>query len=127
MGFNTIIMILNDQFGALERQPDQFVSTIKEGFTGRAPEHNVTGQGNGPASHNIGQTTVFPSKHADRFQVVVSHGNLALRLTSSEDTLERLPDRYLQALLEYSEVAENLGTICAVKCRDLLRERGVDP
>lgn len=72
MGFNTIVFILNDQFGQIERNPEAFVQGIAENM----PDGNSSyPDGNG--SYVVGQTTVFRSEHADVPQCVFTQHNTA--------------------------------------------------
>ncbi len=90
MGFNTTVFILNDQFDALQKDPEEFV---------RAIAHNMNGGNNGQYGERflIGQTTVMPTAHADTFRLYATHQNMILELSPyAQETKAMLDnDRHL--------------------------------
>lgn len=64
MGFNTLVMILNDRFSELENNPERLIADIRIAM-------------NDPDHYCIAQTTVFPSQHADHPQIMFSQANWA--------------------------------------------------
>ncbi len=77
MGYNTIIMILNDRLPDIKADPGQFVRGIIEGL--HDPDRWV-----------LGQTTVIPTRHADELQIVASAGNYALSMSPYGDELRQM-------------------------------------
>lgn len=67
MGYNTTLMILNDQFGSIQKDPQRFVDEINQMM-------NYGGD-------IFGQTTVMKTEHADVSKLYFTHGNWISDLT----------------------------------------------
>jgi hypothetical protein len=63
MGFMTEISILNDRFDEIERDPVRFVADIRRGMN------------RDDSRYFIGQTTIYPSHHADTAHVYLAARN----------------------------------------------------
>ena len=72
MGFNTAVMILNDRFEDIRREPQRFVDEMLSGSC-------KWGVDRGEQQHGVdfypGQSVVVPSQHADVVQVIAVGGN----------------------------------------------------
>lgn len=73
MGFNSTVLILNDQLGEIEREPARFVKEMLNGI-GRSgyPDEQV--------DFNPGQSTVMSCVHADMVTILAVGGNCATKL-----------------------------------------------
>lgn len=95
MGYNTVVLVLNDQLDRLEADPAAFVEHVKHGykapdFVGRDGRNYLTGV-SGP-----GQATVLHPFHADHLQVIVAGGNMMMRIPAfdpGDDLLDLLEER----------------------------------
>ena len=103
MGYQTVIVLLNDRISEIEQDPKRLVDEIRSGLSGLGESERIFGQGNGHGSFFIGQTTVFPSGHADGYQVVVAHGHMAVSLNRSD--LTNLSDHDMEIVREFAERA----------------------
>jgi hypothetical protein len=122
VGSNTHIMILNDQLSDLERDPERLLAEIQRGLHGEKHRDHVFGMGNGGGSMFVGQTTVFPSVHADHFQVMVSRGNLAIQV-GLPPHFEDLSDKDIGLIMQYAREAEYRGRRTVEACADELKRR----
>ena len=72
MGYNTTVLILNDGFRAIERDPEAFVLGIGRYMN----EGKSFGVG-----HHANCVQVMRTDHADTFRLYGSHGNLMIELS----------------------------------------------
>jgi hypothetical protein len=68
VGFNTTVFILNDQFGAIQQDPQRFVDDL----------HREINSGEG--RYVLGQTTVMESRHAGEFRLYATRCNSIVEL-----------------------------------------------
>ena len=76
MGYNTQLIIMNDAFDQIEAHPNLFVRGIK------AKMHEG---GDIAVGGHVNAATVMPTRHADVFRTLGSHGNLMLELSPHND------------------------------------------
>ncbi len=86
MGFNTTIMILNDQWHSVKKNPEKLIEDIDAGMNGI---NRMRGTHDGSEVDSfIGQTTVHTSYHADESPLFLGGGNVLLRLQAYSRTTE---------------------------------------
>lgn len=76
MGYNTTVLILNDQLGEITADPQRFVDALY---------HQIIG-----GRHRLvpGQVTVMPTAHADQFRLYATQGNCITELSAgSRETM----------------------------------------
>lgn len=69
MGFNSTVLILNDQLGSIERDPEGFVREMVNAIQ--------RGSGSDQVDFGPGQSTVMSCVHADAVTVLAVGGNCA--------------------------------------------------
>lgn len=96
MGFNTTVMILNDGFDQIERNPEEFVKQIA---------HTMNRGGTVGVGNHGNCVQVMRTEHADVPRLYASKGNFMVELSPySKDTIE-LMERNADLLRQYIEDA----------------------
>jgi hypothetical protein len=99
VGYNTGILVLNDGWGEIERNPEQFVDRILK--------HMQTG-GTFGVGHHGNPVQVLPSRHASVVQLIAMGGNYATVLDDRPfGTLAHHTEEGQVRLLRY--LADRLG------------------
>lgn len=87
MGFNTTVLILNDAWDQIRKNPEEFVEGIYE----KMNYGGTVGVGN-----HANPVQVIESRHADEFRLYASHGNQITELSpwskETQETMRRFPD-----------------------------------
>ena len=96
MGCNTVVFLLNDEFGHIERHPDDTVTEIKTGM--------VKCRNDLPYKFTGGQ--VVSCDHADAAYLIAAGGN-TVQVLATKDTGGHIDDEHMVKLLK--EAAERYG------------------
>lgn len=98
MGYNTVVTIINDNFSAIESNPEGFVEAIREGMNNKDSSELLVRFKDSNLGRTVGK--VMQAAHADETQVVVVGRNTANRVLSEyylgmepEQILRRLADK----------------------------------
>lgn len=118
MGYNSVVLILNDGFDQIEKHPEEFISSLRPLVVGgilRDEQRHPYGKGtrdigDGPASFGVGNhgnpAAVINVAHADATQVILVGQNSATLLgeayyTGGHHTRDGVKESLNQVLKEY--------------------------
>lgn len=109
MGYNTTIMVLNDRWGEIEKDPARFVKDLTPFINAGVRERRTAGREIGQSVQNeflFAQTQVIDVAHADATQVIMVGGNTATLLgeahyTGGHHTREGVKKSLNQVLKQY--------------------------
>lgn len=71
MGFNSVVLVLNDRLGEIERSPERFVKEMSYGIA------RAGTSGQEQIDFHPGQSTVVTCHHADMVSIIAVGGNCA--------------------------------------------------
>lgn len=76
MGFNSVVLVLNDRLSEIERDPEKFVEEMTYGIA------RAGCSGQEQVDFHPGQSTVVSCAHADQVQIIAVGGNCATLMGS---------------------------------------------
>lgn len=101
MGFNTVVVVLNDALGTIEDDTSwgQRLSQAVRGFQGACRQgrsSNVSAHSKSGYAVHCNAAEVISVAHADNYQIVVAHGNTGWVITS--DPEDGVPQDVIKAI-----------------------------